>query len=297
MLGNLGTGLQQKLGGVVLSKHLQLLRWAGAKSWLVPRILSDSSTNNRYIEPFLGSGAALLNMHSHMPSFGGDENEELILAMRSVRDESSEVLKHLATFANTRDHYQQIRAQDRKNNFHEMTNSARAARFIYLNHTCFNGLHRVNSRGEFNVPFGNRTLNPEELEARVKSVARTLQAKLEVAGAENLLRTDFMTLLKAVVPGDFVYLDPPYFQGPDSREFVRYTSAGFGAQAHYELLNWMATSASDGIRVLMSNSSTREIIHHSEALGLRTDKVMRHRRMAASTLSRGPVEEVLIANY
>lgn len=276
---------------------MSLLRWAGAKKRLIPRIQSDSAGAFRYVEPFLGSATVFLNLDAHLTCIGGDESEELISSLISLRDEPSKVLEHLRTMENTKESFLRIRNLDREDTYRKLQESFKAARFIFLNHTCFNGLYRVNSRGEFNVPFGNRAIKMPEIEERAFTVSKVLRDKLAVAGSENLIRADFRVLLGKALPGDFVYLDPPYSSNMSGEMFVGYTAAGFSKNDHYELLDWMGAAREVGIRAMLSNSSQPSIEAYAKKLGLSVETQVVRRSIAASDALRGKVEELLVTNY
>lgn len=286
------------MGRLKLSvRYISLLRWAGAKKWLIPRIQTDSTGSLRYLEPFLGSATVFLNLDDHLPCMGGDESEELINALKFLRDEPSRVLTHLQAMENTKESFLNIRSLDRKQTYRDLEGSFKAARFIYLNHTCFNGLYRVNSRGEFNVPFGHRTISMSEIEARALAVSKRLKDKLAIAGSENLIRADFRVLLDKALPGDFVYLDPPYSANLSGQMFVGYTAAGFSKNSHYELLDWMGEAKKVGIRAMLSNSSHEILATHARKVGLSVETHKVRRNIAASEALRGNTEELLVTNY
>jgi len=286
------------MGRLKLSvRYISLLRWAGAKKWLIPRIQTDSLGCFRYVEPFLGSGIVLLNMDPNLVCIGGDENQDLIEALISIRDEPANVVEHISRMRNHKDEYLSIRQLDRQPNFSSLARDFRAARFVYLNHTCFNGLYRVNSRGEFNVPFGNRNVELSDVVARIHATSARLREKLLIAGSENLIRGDFHRLLDNAKRGDFYYLDPPYSELSTRSSFTGYTAARFSKGNHFSLLDWMAHARESGVRVLLSNSYRESLVSYAKALDLQVEKHVIRRSIAASANKRGNAEEVLIANY
>lgn len=274
-----------------------LMRWAGSKKWLVPRIQLEVIGSKRYLEPFLGSGSAFLNMDPSIPSIASDENEDLVLTFQSVRDHPELVQAHLETFENTREAYLRIRAMDRNHAFSTSDPSLRAARLLFLNQTCFNGLYRVNSRGEFNVPYGKRSFNKNEFNQRIKRISALLQVKRDIISTENILRQDFRRTLENAKSGDFVYLDPPYFSMNKPGSFIGYTAGGFDSLSHTYILNWMHEASRIGIRALLSNGYASEIVSAAEKLRLSVEIQSVHRSIAASKSSRGKTNEVLIANF
>lgn len=279
------------------SSNLALLRWAGAKGWLVPRLRQETIGASRYLEPFLGSGAIFLNLDSHLVCFGGDENRELIEALIEVRDSLEGVLDHLAEFENDSATFYEVRSWDREAGFLERSPSQRAARLIFLNHTCFNGLYRVNSRGYFNVPFGKRKTQLEDLPERITSTSRVLRSRRELAGEENLLMGDYQVMLNMATRGDFFYLDPPYIGDVGKRDFVFYTAAGFHMISAISLLEWMADVRSTGVRAMLSNTASDGYVEKARELGLTVEKKEQRRQIGASNSSRGDVTELIIQNY
>lgn len=280
-----------------LSGYLSLLRWAGSKKDLIPKVRTEAAGSIRYVEPFLGSAAVLLNLGEHMTCIGGDENQDLIETFRTVRDAPDEVIRHFHSMENEKQKYLEIRELDRTAKFLELDSSFKAARFIYLNHTCFNGLYRVNLKGEFNVPFGNRKFDASEVEKRIRLTSAKLRDLQEVSGQENLHRGDYRILLEQARNGDFFYLDPPYSELHSSEMFVGYTAAGFASHHHSELIQWMSEVRDMGVRVLMSNSAHPEVLDLAKRLELSVELKAVRRKIAASNSSRGRTEEAIIANY
>jgi DNA adenine methylase len=273
------------------------MRWAGSKKWLVPRLQVEVIGCARYLEPFLGSGSAFLNIEPSIPSIASDENEDLVLTFQLVRDRPELVLEYLKTFKNNQEDYLRVRSMDRETSFSFSEPALRAARLLFLNQTCFNGLYRVNSRGEFNVPYGHRLLNETEFERRLLRVSKLLRVKREMMSAENILRQDFRRTLESASPGDFVYLDPPYFNTKKPGSFIGYTAGGFDSQSHIYILQWMKEASKLGIRALLSNGHASEIVSAAKKLKLSIEIQSVHRSIAASTGSRGKTNEVLIANF
>ena len=273
------------------------MRWAGSKKWLIPRIRNEVVGSRRYVEPFLGSGSVFLNMDPHVPCLGGDENEELVVTFREVRDRPDQVMQTFNSFANTEDGYLEVRSMDRSPSFFNQEGSVRAARLLFLNQTCFNGLYRVNGRGEFNVPYGRRNINVAEFEKRLMSVSGKLKITRDLVQSENILREDFRKLLLRTVEGDFVYLDPPYLSKSGKGGFVGYTAGGFEPGTHQEILQWMAEVSKFGVRALLSNGRLDELEESAKQLGLSVETFKVHRSISASVPSRGLAEELLIANF
>lgn len=205
-------------------KTKPLLKWAGGKRQLLPKLIEYMpDVYNRYYEPFLGGGALLFALQPK-EAFVNDLNSELINMYTVVKKNPDllikELRKHLEN--HSRDYFYNIRNLDRTDDFISLSNVTKAARTIYLNHTCFNGLYRVNSKGYFNTPLG-RYKNPNILDVdNICNVNKYLNSS-EV----NLFNYDYKMLLKKVKQGDFVYLDPPYDPISKTESFTGYTIVGF----------------------------------------------------------------------
>lgn len=206
----------------------------------------------RYHEPFLGGGAVFFHLAARQPGLRAclsDGNAELINCYTMVRDHVAELMaaldEHAAALKRSgKKHFLAVRAQ------HVLTNPlARAARMIFLNKTCFNGLWRVNARGEFNVPFG-APVPAAFYDAEILRVASTAlrHAQLRVA--------DFGEALAAARAGDFVYLDPPYVPVSRTATFTSYTADGFGPAEQKRLATAFARAAARGAQLVLSNSDT-----------------------------------------
>jgi DNA adenine methylase len=227
------------------------LKWAGGKSQLLPELDKVLIRNfNAYHEPFLGGGALSLALFRQERLAGhrvrlADGNAELMDTWRILRDRTEEVIEQLRLHRYDKTHYYSVRAL----NPAELAPEQRAARLIFLNHTCFNGLYRVNQKGRFNVPFG-RYKNPTICdEPNLRAVARALQ------GVE-LDTADFVEILSQAAPGDLVYFDPPYVPLSATSHFADYLPDGFTLENHARLARVFAELAGRGVHVILSNSDT-----------------------------------------
>lgn len=225
---------------------LPFLKWAGGKRKLVNTILSLAPTSfERYIEPFVGGGAVALSL-AHKPMLLNDANTELIEVYRVVRND----LKRLLTLL---DEHQQKHSEEyfylvRAQNPAILTAEERAARFIYLNKTCFNGLYRVNKYGAFNVPFG-RYSNP------ILYNEEAIQAASNVLRGATLYAEDYYLFLKQhVQAGDFIYIDPPYVPISQYSDFKRYTKEQFREDDQYKLASLYNELVERGAYPILSNS-------------------------------------------
>jgi len=269
---------------------MPFLKWVGGKRQLMsdiePLIPSKIST---YYEPFIGGGAVLLNQQPKKAVIN-DYNSELINVYEVVRDQVEDLIEDLATHKNESDYFYSIRVQDREEGFEELSPLKRASRVIYLNKTCFNGLYRVNSSGEFNTPFG-RYKSPNIVNENVlRAVSKYLQNN-----DITLLSGDFEDALKGARKGAFVYLDPPYDPVSKSSNFTGYIEGGFGADQQERLRDACVKLNDNGVKFLLSNSATSFIKDLYKNFEIIEVDAKRHINSVAS--KRGSVPEVLVRNY
>lgn len=264
------------------------VKWAGGKSRLLPTFDqyfpdSLSGTAGRYFEPFVGGGAVFFHL---LPANAvlSDLNPELINCYQVIRDDLESLIALLARHVNDKAHFYKVRAQDTR----ELSPAERAARLIFLNKTCFNGLYRVNSRGQFNVPFG-RYLNPRICDAdNLHAVSTTLQ------GVELIL-SPFEKVLKRARKGDFVYLDPPYQPVSATANFTGYTAGAFGLDDQEKLAGVFRELSRRGCLVMLSNSESPSI--RQLYAGFRIEQVHASRAINCRADRRGRVTELLVLNY
>jgi len=219
------------------------LKWAGGKTQLIPELSKYVPTNfNKYIEPFIGGGALFFYLNPGKATIS-DSNEELITTYKTVRDNVEGIIEILGSYKNQEAFFYKIRALDPSN----LSDIERAARLIFLNKTCFNGLYRVNKKGEFNVPYGKRTgdfFNREQL-----------RDSSEFLQNANILHSDYLTTLKNYAnAGDFIFLDPPYYPVGKYSDFKRYTKDFFYHDDHITLKEEFDRLVKMGCHVLLTNS-------------------------------------------
>lgn len=219
------------------------LKWAGGKTQLIPQLSKYIPSNfNTYFEPFIGGGAFFFYLNPN-EAIISDSNEELITTYKAVRDNVEEVIRALHEHENEESHYYKVRALDP----YKLSNSERAARLIYLNKTCFNGLHRVNKKGEFNVPYGKRNgvfFNKEQLRDSSEFLRKT-----------KIIHSDYLLVLKQYAKkGDFIFLDPPYYPIGKYSDFQRYTKEFFYHEDHIALRDEFSRLVSIGCHVILTNS-------------------------------------------
>jgi DNA adenine methylase len=264
------------------------LKWAGGKTQLVPNLLKRIPANfNRYIEPFVGGGALFFALQPKS-AYIADCNTELINCYQVVRDNVHGLIEELKAYRYDKDQYYAVRELDRQESFSTLSPIKRAARLIYLNKTCFNGLYRVNSKGHFNVPFGSYS-DPTILDA--KNLLQCGQAL-----SPTILKTaPFEEILEVAQEGDFVYFDPPYAPISDTADFTAYAKGGFDDSAQELLLLVCLQLHQRGVKWMVSNSNTPII--QELYRGFRIESVPASRSINSRAEKRGPVLELIIRNY
>ena len=261
------------------------LKWAGGKGQLLPELLARLPDRFRaYHEPFVGSGAlfvALREAGKLRATHLSDANEHLIQAYEAVRDDVEAVIERLETLRYEEEEYYATRALDP----HRLPPEARAARFIYLNRTCFNGLYRENAKGVFNVPIGRyknpRFCQPERLRAAAESL-QDVELRCE----------EFEGTAKRARPGDLVYFDPPYVPRSQTSSFTAYRGGGFDESAQRRLARVFDILAERGVHVVLSNSDT-PLVHELFAAH-RRERVEATRRINSKAKARGAIYEVIV---
>lgn len=268
-----------------------IVKWVGGKRQLINEIyplLPKKMTS--YCEPFLGGGALLLYMQPSK-NIINDINKDLMEVYEIIRDSVDFLIEDLKKHKNTPEYFYKIRDIDRnKDEFKSMSKVERASRIIYLNKTCFNGLFRVNSLGEFNSPFGYYK-NPNIVN---EPVLRAVN-KYFLSSNTNIFNEDFSETLNRVSKGGFVYLDPPYDPISDTASFTGYNKGGFNREEQIRLKNCCDVLNKRGIKFLLSNSSTNFIKDLYN--GYKIITVTAKRAINSNGNKRGKIEEVLIKNY
>ena len=269
------------------------LKWAGGKRQLL-KVIKDfiPARYTQYYEPFVGAGAVLFFLQ---PKKGviNDTNIELVNCYQVIKNNPEELLllcQHHQE-QNSQEYYYQLRGQDRKDDFRSRSPVERAARIIYLNKTCFNGLFRVNSNGQFNVPYGKYS-NPVIAEP---AVIRAVSTYLNQANV-RILSGDFEKAVGRARKGAFIYFDPPYHPISDTSSFTGYSINGFGAEEQ-ERLKGVCDKLSDrGCQVLISNSATPFIKKIYNDFRYEIVEVKASRAINSVSSKRGKINELLIYN-
>lgn len=269
------------------------LKWAGGKRQLLPAIKKYLPAKyTEYYEPFVGAGALLFSLQPETCTLN-DTNSELINCYQVIRDQPEELLElcqeHQAN--NSQAYYYQLREQDRQAGFHQRTPVERAARIIYLNKTCFNGLFRVNNSGQFNVPYG-KYKNPVIADP---AVIKAISTYLNQATC-RILNQDFEEALATAKKGAFIYFDPPYHPLSDTSSFTGYSINGFGEQEQIRLKELCDQLTNKGCQVLVSNSAAPLIKSLYDNPRYEMVEVKATRAINAVTSKRGKINELLIHN-
>ena len=259
----------------------------------MPYIDKDCST---YVEPFIGGGAVLFELKPKKAIIN-DYNEELVNVYNTIKDNPEELLEILRVHEEKNktigaDYFYEIRGIDRTDEFEKLNNIERAARIIYLNKTCFNGLYRVNAAGQFNTPYG-KYKNPDIANETTINAMSTYLNTNKI----KILQGDYKQALKGLRKGAFVYLDPPYMPISSSSAFTGYTDGGFTYAQQEELRDECIKLHKKGIRFVQSNSYCQGILDlYSDESIFKIETVKAKRSINSKGNRRGEIDEVLIYN-
>ena len=272
------------------------LKWAGGKRQLLSEIkkyLPQNINDYIYYEPFIGAGAVFFELQPPKAVIN-DFNAQLVLSYNVIKKNVEDLIRQLAIHKemNGKEYFYKIRNMDRDAaKFHSLTGVEKAARLIFLNKTCFNGLYRVNSRGFFNVPYG-RYNNPAICEDIVlRQVSKYLNAN-EI----EILNDDFENAVLTADRNSFIYFDPPY-HSPDKINFTGYRAEGFHEDEQERLRNVITRLTNNGIKCLLSNSDTKFIRELYRNGIFEIIPVQAKRAINSDSSGRGNVNEVLIKNW
>lgn len=266
------------------------VKWAGGKRQIIDELLKYvPKSYNTYFEPFVGGGALFFELEPKKAVIN-DFNKELIGVYQTVKQKNNHVklMELLDEYEknHTEENYYKIRNLDRnKDEFNRLKKIDKAARVLYLNKTCFNGLYRVNSKGEFNVPFNNKkSVNLYE-EDNLEDIHKYLyENKVSITSG------DYRKCLRKAKKGDFVYLDPPY-----DETFTSYTKNDFDRDDQITLSNEFKKLNKKGVKVMLSNNNTDLIRELYKNFNIHI--VNAKRNINSKSDGRGYVEEVIITNY
>lgn len=260
------------------------LKWAGGKRWLIsqrPELFRFYE--ERYIEPFLGSGAVYFYMRPQRAVLS-DLNKDLIATYAAIQNRAEEVEDALLVhaLAHSSDYYYETRSLSPRSIV------ARAARFIYLNRTCWNGLYRVNQRGEFNVPIGTKT-------AVLMDTDSFRDTSALLSGA-RLAHQDFQKTVDESLEDDFLFVDPPYTVKHNNNGFIKYNENLFSWADQVRLRDALVRADKRGARILMTNADHGSIRDLYQGL-FRLETISRASVLAGNSSARGKVTELLIRNW
>ncbi|WP_375514214.1 DNA adenine methylase [uncultured Nostoc sp.] len=261
------------------------LKWAGGKSRLIQQYIPYfPKSYKNYYEPFLGGGAVFFYLQPSA-AFLTDINAELINTYCCVRDHVEELISILKEhkIRHGKDYYYSVR------NNSAGTDIQKAARLIYLNKTCFNGLYRVNSQGKFNVPLG-RYDNPNICSEVL------LKAASEALSTSKIKQTDFANVLNyATSSDDFVFFDPPYYPVSETSYFTAYSSYPFAEDQQVQLKDVFEKLAERGVKVMLSNSDCEFIRNLYSSFNIHT--ISASRAINSNAQKRGKITELLVTSY
>lgn len=274
-------------------KGKPFVKWAGGKRQIMPEIKKYVPENyDTFYEPFVGGGAVFFEL-APKKAVINDYNSELMNVFECIKDEvkfdkmCTELNHHEAN--HSEEYYYQVRNIDRDvKKYNKLADYKKAARTIYLNKACFNGLYRVNSKNEFNVPFGKKE-KVNTYEGQNLGVVHCILNFNDI----KLLSTDFEEAVKDAKKGDFVYLDPPY--DSDTSTFNDYTENGFNKDEQRRLALLFKELSDRGCYVMLSNHNT--ILVNELYKDYNIHVISAKRNINANGKKRGKVEEVIITNY
>lgn len=274
----------------IATKPRPFLKWAGGKQKLI-RDLGPMVPNftGRYFEPFVGGGALFFHL-APKKALISDINPELINAYKVVRDNVEPLIKSLRKHRNEADYYYELRNRDRCTDFYHIGEVQRASRFIYLNKTCYNGLHRENLSGQMNTPFGNYK-NPAICDAdNLRSVSEQLKG-IEI---KEISFEDLMMVRNPPTREDFVYFDPPYVP-INQTSFTSYTRHGFDIEDQRALLKLCKSLDRVGAKFMLSNSSAPILRELYQDFDIHT--IYAARSINSKGTGRGVIPEIVVRNF
>lgn len=262
------------------------LKWAGGKRWLISKadnLIPDINNINRYFEPFLGGGSIFFHLQPPI-SYLSDINSDLINSYIVIRDSWEELYKILKKYnkLHSNSFYYEMRSSKPRSAIQK------AARFIYLNRTCWNGLYRVNKKGQFNVPIGTKT-NVILEEDNFELLSKVLRSA-------NIETCDFETTINKADKGDFIFVDPPYTVKHNLNGFVKYNEDIFSWQDQIRLKKSLSRAIDRGAYVLITNAnhkSIEELYHDCGKMFL----LNRASVIAGKAEARGVYSELAIKNW
>lgn len=264
------------------------LRWTGSKRWFTKDFISDflPPEFNNYHEPFLGGGSVFFYIKSNSlinrKYYLSDSNEDLMNAFSQLKDNHHRIIEHLKSFVNSEEEYYKIR------NVIPDNVEQRAARFIYLNRTSFNGIYRVNSKGLYNVPYGRRV--------NVDIVSEKLLSGISIQLKDVYLNSyAFENSLENINKGDLVFLDPPYTVAHENNGFIEYNQNLFSWSDQEKLQKFILDIIEKEAYFILTNASHESITNLYNNVG-ETSKLSRYSKVGGRNKTRGNYNELIICN-
>ena len=269
-------------------------KWVGGKRQLLPELIELlPSSFGGYYEPFIGGGALFFELAPKQAVIN-DNNKELVLAYQVIKTDVELLIDELKKHRdnNSKEYYLDLRSADRDGRIYQMTDVERAGRILYMLRVNFNGLYRVNSKNQFNVPYG-RYKNPKIVdEDNLRNISEYLNDN-DIA----ILNGDFETATQNAKQGDLVYFDPPYVPLSPTESFTGYTADGFGYEEQVRLRDLFVDLTKRGVYVIVSNSSAELVYELYKPFAKTIFEVGATRMINSNAKKRGKVNELLIANF
>ena len=287
--------MAQEYRQIAVSEPKPFVKWVGGKRQLMQDLENNFPKQfTTYHEPFLGGGAVMFNLLTKKPQLScnvSDFNSDLILAYVTIRDKLEKLIESLENHSknyhkNSTEYYYEVRKQEPKQQIEKVS------RLLFLNKTCFNGLYRVNKKGQFNVPLGRYTnpniVNKENLTA----VSKILQSK-----KIKISCRDFEAVLGDAKKGDLVYFDPPYQPVSSTANFTSYTHRDFTEEDLERLANLADQLHSRGCYVLLSNSNSKTVKDFFSKKHWKISSINVNRAINSNAQKRTGHKEIIIKNY
>jgi DNA adenine methylase len=276
---------------ILINKLKPILRWAGGKRQLLPELKKRMPREyNWYFEPFLGAGALFFELQPEKAVIN-DVNPELINLYQVIRDDPKTLLYWLETLPNDENQYYIIRSWERGETWCGVSPGLKAARTLYLNKTCFNGIYRLNKKGQFNTPYGKHKHDPDWEPELIYSISAYLNKSLV-----NIYSTDFVDVVSTANEKDFIYFDPPYDPLTETANFTAYTVGDFNRSDQLRLYETFVNLTNRGVKCMLSNANTPFIMHLYR--DFKIEEIAARRSINSNGAARGlSVCEVIITNY
>lgn len=278
----------------ITTKLKPFTKWTGGKRQLLDVLISNMPESyGTYYEPFIGGGALFFEVQPKKAVIN-DLNNDLMLSYKAIKNNLEELIEYLKVHNenNSKEYYYDIRSADRDGRYEKMTNTEKAARLMYMLRVNFNGLYRVNSKGQFNTPYG-KYKNPKIVDEEL------LYAINDYLNSNNIeiLNTSFDKAVGDAKENDFIYLDPPYVPLTATSNFTAYTSEGFGYEEQVLLRDIFVELDKRGCYVMLSNSSADLVYDLYSDYEETTIAVSATRMINSNAKKRGAIQELLIKNY